>query len=96
VADRAYDVPAFRRYLSGRGIRGVIPEKRLPAGRKRRRLGRPPVFCAQMYRGRNVVERLVGWLKEHRRLATRYEKLAGSYLAMVKLAFVRRCFRALA
>ena len=41
-------------------------------------------------------ERLVGWLNpknrslEHRRLATRFEKLATSFLAMVKLAFIRR------
>lgn len=48
------------------------------------------------YRGRNIIERLVGWLKEHRRLATRFEKLATSFLAMVKLAFIRRYFRALA
>jgi len=42
-----------------------------------------------------VVERLVGWLKEHRRIATRFEKLASSFLAMVKLSFVRRYFRKL-
>ena len=37
------------------------------------------------------MERLVGWLKERRRLCTRFEKLAESYLAMVKLAFITRC-----
>jgi transposase len=42
-----------------------------------------------------VIERLIGWLKECRRLATRYEKYAQCYLAMVKLAFIRRCFRKL-
>ena len=46
------------------------------------------------YRGRDVIERLVGWLKERwRRLCTRFEKLAGSYLAMVKLAFIERCLQ---
>lgn len=95
VADRSYDATEFRRYLSGRGIRGVIPEKRLPEGKKRRRRGRPPVFCAVTYRGRNIIERLVGWLKEHRRVATRFEKLARNFLAMVKLAFIRRYFRTL-
>jgi transposase len=44
------------------------------------------------YRRRNAVERLVGWLKEHRRIATRFEKLASSFLAMVQLSFVRRYF----
>ena len=38
---------------------------------------------------------LVGWLKENRRLATRYEKLAVNFLAMVKLAMIQRCLRLL-
>jgi transposase len=42
-----------------------------------------------LYRERNVVERLVGWLKEYRRIATRYDKLASSYLAFVQLAAIR-------
>jgi uncharacterized protein (UPF0548 family) len=42
-----------------------------------------------------VVERLVVWLKEHWRIATRFEKLASSFMAMVKLSFVRRYFRVL-
>ena len=95
VADRGYDAGAFRRYLRRRGIRCVIPEKRVPAGKRRRRRGRPPTFCGATYRRRNVVERLVGWLKEHRRIATRFEKLASSFLAMVKLSFMRRYFRML-
>ena len=73
----------------------MIPERRLGQGRKRRRKGRPPVFDKGMYAKRNVIERLIGWLKECRRLATRYEKYARCYLAMVKLAFTQRCFRKL-
>jgi transposase len=42
-----------------------------------------------LYRERNVVERLVGKLKEYRRIATRYDKLAESYLAFVQLAAIR-------
>ena len=42
-----------------------------------------------LYRERNVIERLVGRLKEHRRIATRYDKLAASYLAFVQLAAIR-------
>ena len=42
-----------------------------------------------LYRERNVVERVVGRLKEHRRIATRYDKLAASYLAFVQLAAIR-------
>jgi transposase len=95
VVNRGYDASAFRRYLRRRGIRCVIPKKHIPAGNRRRRRGRPPTFCRATYRRRNVVERLMGWLKEHRRIATRFEKLASSFLAMVKLSFVRRYFRTL-
>jgi transposase len=42
-----------------------------------------------LYRERNVVERLVGKLKEYRRIATRYDKVAASYLAFVQLAAIR-------
>jgi transposase len=54
-----------------------------------------------LYARRNAVERLIGWLPplinggEHRSLATRFDKLAASFLAMVKLACVRRLLRAL-
>ena len=44
----------------------------------------------QVYRQRNVVERCVGWLKENRRVAVRYEKLAINYLGMIKLAMIQR------
>jgi transposase len=95
VADRGYDARRIRRYLRRRGIRAVIPERRLRSGTTRRRRGRPPVFDKRVYAKRNVIERLIGWLKECRRLATRHEKYAQCYLAMVKLAFIRRCFRKL-
>ena len=51
------------------------------------------MFDAKTYRRRNVVERLVGWLKESRRVATRYDKLATTFLAFVKLALLRRLLR---
>jgi transposase len=47
------------------------------------------------YRRRNVVERCIGWLKWCRRIATRYEKLAESYLAMITLAMIQCCNRLL-
>ena len=59
---------------------------------QRRREGRR-VFSASIYKGRNVVERCVGWLKQNRRLSTRYEKLAVHYLSMIKLAFIDRYLR---
>jgi transposase len=73
-------------------IRALFPPPKA-TGRKRR--GRLPTFCTATYRQRNVVERLVGWLKEHLRIATRFEKLVSGFLAMVKLSFVRRYFRML-
>ena len=50
---------------------------------------------ATAYRGRNVVERCVGRLKEMRRIGTRYEKLASSYLAMLTLGMAVLYLRAL-
>ena len=52
-------------------------------------------FDKSAYRRRNVVERLVGWLKERRRLATRFEKLAENFVAMIKLAMMERLLIAL-
>ena len=54
-----------------------------------------PRFDKATYRRRNVVKRCVAWLKENRRLATRFEKLAVNFLAMVKLAMIQRCLRLL-
>ena len=86
AGDRAYSVPRIRRWLSSRGIEAVIPTKR---DQPRERFNR------RKYRRRNVVECCIGWLKECRRLATRYEKLATHYLAIVKLAMIQRCLRLL-
>ncbi|WP_146414432.1 transposase, partial [Crateriforma conspicua] len=47
----------------------------------------------EAYRRRNIVERLIGWLKESRRVGTRYDKLACSYLAFVQLAALRRALK---
>jgi transposase len=94
IADRGYDAKRIRAWLGARRIRAVIPERKPPPGKKRRRRSRPPVLQTDQYRRRNAIERLVGWLKEHRSLATRYNKLAASFLAMVKLACIRRLLRA--
>lgn len=94
LADRGYDAKRIRAWLRDRRIRAVIPERKLPAGKARRRRGRPPVLDRAQYARRNVVERLVGWLKEHRSLGTRFDKRADSFLAMVKLGCIRRLLRA--
>jgi transposase len=49
----------------------------------------PRLMDWSLYRERNVVERLVGRLKEYRRIATRNDKLSESYLACVQFAAIR-------
>lgn len=90
IADRGYDSRRVRIWLRQRRIRAVIPRRRLAAGRRNRRRGRPPQIPAVLYAQRNAVERFFGWLKEHRRIATRFEKLADAYLDMVRLACIKR------
>jgi len=86
AGDKGYSYPRIRAWLSRRGIEAVIPN----------RSDQPKVrISKRKYRGRNVIERCIGWLKWCRRVATRYEKLADSYLAMVKLAMIQRCNRLL-
>lgn len=71
---------------SRRGIEAVIPTRtNQPRGK----------FSHRKYRHRNSVERCIGWLRCCRRIATRHEKLATSFLAMVKLAMIQRCLRLL-
>ncbi len=84
--DRAYDADWIRQWLRRRGIKATIPERE----GKKPRPGRPLKFDREQYRRRNVVERCVGWLKECRRIVTRFEKKALHYLAMLKLAMIQR------
>jgi transposase len=77
VADKGYSSKAIRTYLRRRGIRGTIPHRR-----NERHRGR---FDQAAYRTRNQVERLINKLKQFRRVATRYEKYAENYRAMVVL-----------
>lgn len=46
-----------------------------------------------VYRGRNVVERCIAWLKESRRVFSRFDKLATSYLAFLNLAILQRLLK---
>jgi transposase len=73
VADKGYDTDAFRRFLKERGIKTVIPGK---SNRKKRLR-----YDKEAYKGRNVVERCFGRLKDWRRIATRYDKLARNFLS---------------
>lgn len=93
VADKGYDAAYLRKYLTKRGIKAMIPVKKQRKGTQRRRKGPRPRFNKETYKERASIEQSIGWLKEYRRIATRYEKLAVNFLAMVKLAFIRRYFK---
>lgn len=79
AGDKGYSSKKIRRYPRCRGIGAVI------ARQARERRAR---FDEAAYRKRNVVERLVNRLKQFRRIATRYEKRAVSYLAMLTIAAI--------
>lgn len=91
AADKGYSFTRIRAWLRHRRIRAVIPRRsnERPAAPQER------PFDREAYRRRNSVERCVGWLKECRRVATRYEKLACNYRAMIHLAFIERYLRIL-
>lgn len=91
--DRAYHAQRIRHWLRSHGIGAVIPPRR---SRKKRGRGRPISYDRARYRERNVIERCIGWLKECRSVATRYEKLAVHYLGMVHLAIIERYLKLLA
>lgn len=89
AGDKGYSSGRIRRYLHKRGIKAIIPHKDNEAARHD-----PAVTVdKETYRRRSIVEQVAGWLKECRRVATRFEKLAINFLAMVKLAMIKRTLR---
>ncbi len=79
AGDKGYTGRRIRRYLRTRGIKAVIPRLRTEPRRGVR-------FDTTAYRARNAIERLIGRLKQHRAIATRYDKLAVRYGAMLAIA----------
>jgi transposase len=86
IADKGYDFPTCRKLLRRRGIAHTIPQRRDRRERRSKRPGRPPSFERSIYARRNVVERCVNKLKQWRSVATRYEKRALDYRAVVVIA----------
>ena len=78
LADTAYDADHFRSLITAMNARAVIPNN--PS-----RTAKHP-FDRQLYRERHLVECCFSRLKQFRRVATRYEKTARNYLAVVTLA----------
>lgn len=86
--DKGYRAAWIDEYLLDLGITPVIPNR--TCDRPERRLVE---FDKAAYRRRSIVECLIGWLKESRRIATRFEKTAINFGGMVKLAFIHRYLR---
>ena len=81
IADKGYDSNAIRDDLARRGAEPVIPARR---NRKVQ-----PVIDGYIYALRNLIERCFSKLKHSRRLATRYDKTAASYVVFVLIASAR-------
>lgn len=80
AADAAYDSNGFRLFLAERGTLPVIPNNRT------RKQYHP--FDPQPYKLRNLIERAFCFLKDWRRIATRYDKLAINFEAAVAIAAI--------
>jgi transposase len=83
--DKGYRADWIDQYLLNLGIEPVIPSKE-----NEDRQARPIEFDRQAYRRRNIIERLIGWLKESRRIFSRFEKTAKNFGGMLTLAFIRQ------
>ena len=78
VADKGYDADHFVATIEAAGAEAVIPP--------RSNRIEPREFDRHLYRARNLVERFFARLKHFRRIATRYDKLAKSFLSFIHLA----------
>ena len=90
AGDKGYSSAQIRRWLKAHGIEPIIPIKSDQQELQRRN---PLPFDKVSYRRRSIIEQWVGWLKEARRIGTRFEKLAINFLAMLKLAMINRYLR---
>lgn len=88
AGDKAFRMNWIDEYLLDLGMTPVIPSKE----NEDRRL-RPIEFDKLAYRQRCIIECLIGWLKEARRICTRFEKTAINFGGMVRLAFIHRYLR---
>jgi transposase len=91
AADKGYSVQRIRDWLMEQKIKPVIPHK----DNEKARHDPAAKFDREAYRGRCVAEQCVGWLKEFRRIGTRFEKLAVNFHGMLQLAMIRRYLRLL-
>ena len=73
IADKAYDANSLRQMLADLGAKAVIPSTTSRS--------QPIPYNKTIYRQRNLIERMFARLKDFRRVATRYDKLARNFLA---------------
>lgn len=85
LADRGYDADWIRTLAAEKGAWANIPP--------RSNRSDPICFSPYLYQARNLVERFFNKIKDCRRVATRYDKLAANYLAFVQLASIRLWLR---
>ena len=78
IADRGYDSRFFREALTAKGIAPCIPSSR---SRKQ-----PYVYNKALYRERHKIEVMFGRLKDWRRVATRYDRCAHTFMSAICLA----------
>jgi putative transposase len=80
LGDKGYDAEYVIQKAKSMGAMAVIPPK---SNRKASR-----VYDAELYKERNLVERLFNKLKQFRRVATRYDKTASAFLAFIHIAAI--------
>jgi len=85
AADKGYSFPGVRAWLRRHHMKPVIPT--------RKDQPRQEDFDKDTYRRRNIIERVVGWFKWCRALATRYDKLAVNYVALWMVANIQYLLR---
>ncbi len=85
LADRGYDADSIRNSMEERGVQPVIPMRKS----RKKRVG----VDRSLYRLRNLVERCFNKLKNARRVATRYDKTAESFLGFVDITSIRLWLR---
>ncbi len=78
IADKGYDSDRLREALAERGVKSCIPGR---ANRKE------PIVCdTELYKSRNLIERLFGRFKDCRRIATRYDRCAHTFFSAICIA----------
>lgn len=78
IADRGYDADWLRAALESRDIEPCIP------GRKGRK--EPVEYDEERYKNRNLIERMFGKLKDWRRISTRYDRCAHTFMSAICIA----------